>query len=60
MNGFASRTEPLILGDHALMEAYSHMMAQKLTDDALYQRRIADYRLQPTRGDKLAIHHPTG
>ncbi|TKV70946.1 hypothetical protein FDV58_40750 [Bradyrhizobium elkanii] len=60
MNGFVSRTKPLILRDHALMPAYSHMMAQKVADGALYQRRIADYRLQTMRGDKLAMHHPTG
>lgn len=36
------------------------LIFRKLIDDALYQRRIADYKLQPMRGDKLAMHHPTG
>ncbi|PDT78722.1 hypothetical protein CO675_00025 [Bradyrhizobium sp. C9] len=48
-----------MLRNHALLQAYLHMMAQKLTDDALYQRRIADCGLQPMRGDKLAMHRPT-
>ncbi len=36
------------------------MKAQRLIDDALCQRRITEYKLQPMSGDELAIQRPTG
>ncbi|MHC6156758.1 hypothetical protein ACVSQB_33910 [Bradyrhizobium elkanii] len=60
MNGFAPTRQALILRDHALMQAYSCMMAERLIDDALYRRRIPEYKLQPMSGDEFAIQRPTG